>query len=170
MVLDRTGIYYDATGPSDLEGLIAANGASAAAASTGHAIIEVLKANRLSKYNAAPSDVAAGLPPAGRVRRVLVVDQTFADASIEGGLAAPASFTAMLAAAIDENPGAQVLVRLHPEVISGAKRGYLADAARRENLAVLARPINPWRLFEDVSHVYTVSASLASKRSWPGAG
>ncbi len=160
LVLDRTGIYYDARGPSDLEGLIAANGASAAAASTGRAIIEVLKANCLSKYNAAPTSAAAELPPAGRARRVLVVDQTFADASIEAGLAGPASFTAMLSAAIDENPGAQVLVRLHPEVISGAKRGYLADAARRENLAVMARPINPWRLFEDISHVYTVSSQL----------
>ena len=160
LVLDRAGIYYDARGPSDLEGLIAANGASAAAASAGRSIIELLKAKRLSKYNAAPPEAAAGLPPAGRARRVLVVDQTFADASIEGGMAGPDSFTAMLAAAIDENPGAQVLVRLHPEVISGAKRGYLADLARRENLTVLARPINPWRLFEDISHVYTVSSQL----------
>lgn len=160
LVLDRTGIYYDARGPSDLEGLIAHKGASAEAASTGRAIIEVLKAHRLSKYNAAPPDGSVDLPSAGGARRILVVDQTFGDASIEGGLAGPGSFAAMLEAAIGENPGAEVLVRLHPEVISGAKRGYLAELARREKLALLARPLNPWRLFEEVSHVYTVSSQL----------
>jgi capsular polysaccharide export protein len=66
----------------------------------------------------------------------------------------------MLEAAIGENPGAEILVRLHPEVISGVKRGYLAELARRENLAVMAQPINPWRLFEEVAHVYTVSSQL----------
>jgi capsular polysaccharide export protein len=32
----------------------------------------------------------------------------------------------MLQAAIDENPGAQVIVKTHPEVSSGRKRGYLS--------------------------------------------
>ena len=160
LVLDRTGIYYDARGPSDLEALINAAAEGVPAPVDGRAIIDFLRINRLSKYNAAPWECADATPLARVRRRVLVIDQTFADASIAGGLAAEETFHAMLSAAIAENPGADVVVRLHPEVISGAKRGYLADLARGENLSVLSAPLNPWRLIGDFSRVYTVSSQL----------
>ncbi len=159
LVLDRTGIYYDARGPSDLESLINASEGDLSQAD-GRAIIDFLRTHRLSKYNAAPWKRTDTPLKAGTRRRVLVIDQTFADASIAGGLADEKTFHAMLSAAVAENPGAEVAVRLHPEVISGAKRGYLADLARRENLSVLSTPLNPWRLFEDISRVYTVSSQL----------
>ena len=160
LVVDRTGIYYDAHEPSDLESLINAAAEGVTSPAAGRAIIDFLRINRLSKYNAAPWEPAGGPPLAATRRRVLVIDQTFADASITGGLAAEKTFHAMLSAAIAENPDAEVVVRLHPEVISGAKRGYLADLARRENLSVLSAPLNPWRLIDDISRVYTVSSQL----------
>lgn len=160
LVLDRRGIYYDARQPSDLQALIAANAGDPAADAAGRAVVEVLRRCRLSKYNAAPWDSDEVTRPVAPARRVLVVDQTFGDAAISGGLGDESSFRGMLMAAIAENPGAHIVVRLHPEVISGAKKGYLADLARREKLTLLSAPVNPWRLFEDISHVYTVSSQL----------
>ncbi len=160
LVMDRIGIYYDAHEPSDLESLINAAAEGAASPVDGGAIIDFLRINRLSKYNAAPWGPADAPWQAGARRRVLVIDQTFGDASIAGGLAAEETFRTMLSAAIAENPDAEVLVRLHPEVISGAKRGHLADLARHENLSVLSAPLNPWRLINDISRVYTVSSQL----------
>jgi capsular polysaccharide export protein len=159
LVLDRAGIYYDAGEPSDLEGLIAATEGDEAAAAKGLDAIDLLRRLRLSKYNAAPLDGEAPAP-AGRRERVLVVDQTFADASIIGGLADEGAFAQMVEAALAENPGVEVLVRLHPEVVSGAKRGYLQEVARRQALRVLDRPLDPWRLLEGIGRVYTVSSQL----------
>jgi capsular polysaccharide export protein len=89
-----------------------------------------------------------------------VVDQTWGDASIAGGLADETSFARMLAAAREENPGGEIVAKLHPEVASGAKRGYLAEAAAQGADRVLSAPVNPWALLEAVDKVYTVSSQL----------
>ena len=60
---------------------------------------------------------------------MLVVDQTMGDASIAGGLASLATFARMLAAARAENPDAEMLVKTHPEVTSGRKKGYLSKVS-----------------------------------------
>lgn len=90
----------------------------------------VLRGARLSKYNHAPALVgeAFGIPSGCDL--VLVVDQTFGDASIAGAEADASTFVAMLDAAIAENPDAIVAVKIHPEAISGAKRGHLVEPAR----------------------------------------
>ena len=138
-------------------------------AAAGEAVIAALKYHRLSKYNDAPlltdGAVAAALGGAS----ILIVDQTFGDASVEGALADAARFTAMVEAACAENPGAAVAVKLHPETMSGAKRGYLRDLAVKHRLVILDRPVNPWALLERVAHVYTVSSQLGFEALMAGA-
>ncbi len=165
LIVDRAGIYYDAATPSALEGLIAA-GAGATDSET------VLRAERgmmrlrseaVSKYNDAPrlDARALGLASRGAPRRVLVVDQTFGDASVTGGGADAFTFLQMLAAARAENPAAEILVKVHPEVARGHKRGYLAEHARAlDGARVIALPVNPWSLIELVDHVYVVTSQL----------
>ncbi|MEM6441895.1 MAG: capsular polysaccharide biosynthesis protein, partial [Pseudomonadota bacterium] len=51
-VLDRTGIYYDASGPSDLEAQVRARAAAPAAAAAAAApALHAMRALGLSKYN-----------------------------------------------------------------------------------------------------------------------
>jgi capsular polysaccharide export protein len=160
LVIDRTGIYYDAREPSDLETLLASAEFTSQELETASAMMASLRRYRLSKYNdAPPAPSAAFYPPVAR-KRVLVVDQTFADASIAGGLADGSTFSQMLAAAREENDGAEILVKLHPETLNDRKRGYLNDMARRFPLKVLDRRVNPWALLEESDHVYTVSSQL----------
>jgi capsular polysaccharide export protein len=162
LVLDRTGIYYDAQSPSDLElmlenakDLVPADQARAAGA------IDVLRRHRLSKYNdAPPNDGSLDAELSTRAPLVLVADQTFGDASIGGGLADAQSFARMLEAAVAENPRARIVVKLHPEVMSGRKRGYLDHIAIPRNCTIMSRRINPWALLERVDKVYTVSSQL----------
>lgn len=47
---------------------------------------------------------------------VLVVDQTFNDMSVTYGNAGPHEFAAMLEAAMEENPQAEIWVKVHPDV------------------------------------------------------
>ena len=165
LILDRTGIYYDAGTPSDLERLIADNAADTDAevrlrAERG---IARLRRDAISKYNDGPmlGAPALGLAPRDGRRRVLVVDQTYGDASIAAGMADAASFIRMLAAARAENPGAEIVVKIHPEVVTGSKPGYLAElSAGLHGVRVIAVPVNPWSLLEIVDHVYVVTSQL----------
>lgn len=156
MLVDDQGIYYDASGPSRLEALIA-RAASPERDARGEALIETWRAARASKYNQA-REAAQGVLPDD----VLVVDQTWGDASITFGQAGPLDFERMLSAALDEHPRARILLKVHPDVVAGRKRGHFpalsAGAAQRVHL--LAHDVHPPGLLERVAAVYTVTSQM----------
>jgi capsular polysaccharide export protein len=163
LVVDRSGIYYDAGGPSDLETLIAASASNTDPARIARARhgMAMLREQGISKYNEGTwlSETELGLAP-GRTRpRVLVIDQTRGDASVDLGGSTADSFRRMLEAAADENPGAEIVVKLHPEVVTGRKQGYLADVDRAR-FVVVDRTVNPWALIEAVDRFYVVTSQL----------
>jgi len=154
--IDGVGVYYDASRPSRLEQLIAApRGATERA--RGAAIAAAWRAGRLSKYNQARE---APAPVSGPF--VLAVDQTAGDVSIERGLASPASFGRMLEAALDENPGMPVVLKVHPDVIAGRKRAHFdaltLGAASR--VVLLATNAHPPALLEAAHAVYAVTSQM----------
>jgi len=162
IVLDDLGIYYDARSESRLERMLAATGADdpltepALLERAASAMGRIREAG-LSKYNDAPPE-PVDLGPAER-RRVLVVDQTAGDLSVGCGLADESSFQAMLRAALDENPDAEVVVKTHPDVLAGAKRGYL-ERAWGDRVRVWARAATPAALCAAFERVYVVSSQL----------
>ena len=156
IVLDDLGIYYDATGPSRLEHFIASpHDAKARARAT--ELRQAWLAGRISKYNHA-SEVQPPVPGPF----VLVVDQTFGDASIAYGLAEASSFARMLEAALDEHPDLPVILKVHPDVVAGRKRGYFdrltAGAAAR--VWVVGADAHPPSLLEPATAVYTVTSQV----------
>lgn len=156
MVVDYQGIYYDARHPSDLETLIADGDFSAAELARARHCMALIRHHRLSKYNHAPD---RALPISDR-RRVLVVDQTQGDASITYGAANDDTFRDMLASAINETPDAEVLVKVHPDVIAGKKTGHLLEDARAQGCMLIADDLNPWALFDAVDSVHVVTSQL----------
>ncbi len=159
LVVDTRGIYYDATRPSDLEQLIAAGDASPAELARARHCMALLRRHRLAKYNHAPDTLPAAL--AADRPRVLVVDQTRGDASIGYGGASEASFQVMLDQALATHPAAEVLVKVHPDVIAGKKQGHLLDAARRHpRCRLVGEDLNPWALLDIVDHVHVVTSQL----------
>jgi len=125
--------------------------------------MKALRARGISKYNHAPrkSGRELGLDARRRSGRVLVVDQTDGDCSITYGKASSSSFGQMLNAAIAENPGAEIVVKLHPEVVSGKKKGYLVKTKTSSaNIRVISEDVNPWSLLEQVDRVYVVTSQL----------
>lgn len=166
VILDDEGVYYDATRPSRLESILRL-GEDRGRLSQGLPRLEELKSRsrdcidriipaQISKYNSAPElELGAADRP-----RVLLVDQTAGDLSIRHGLAGAASFPQMLEAAVAENPGAEILVKTHPDVIAGKKRGHLAELARERGATLLAEDMNPIRLLEQVDRVYVVTSQM----------
>jgi capsular polysaccharide export protein len=162
-VVDRSGIYYDASAPSDLDDLIVSSVKENAPETIKRARdgMRLLRENHISKYNHAPylTPAELGLDPTPGKKRVLVVDQTYGDASVSYGMANAASFEDMLKAAVRENPEAEIIIKTHPEVISGRKKGYLSTPDN-PRIRVIHHDVNPWSLIEAVEKVYVVTSQL----------
>ena len=148
LVVDHAGIYYDATGPSDLENLLNSGGWEdpALMASAEKALAAIIH-HGLSKYNHAPDAsphlLGAAAPDSPRV---LIIDQTVGDASVSLGLADVSSFAAMLADAKTRFPGARIFVKTHPDVLAGKKQGYLTTQAKAEGATIIAEDVSPLSL------------------------
>lgn len=157
LMIDRIGgVYYDAHAPSALEASIPAP-LSAAEAARAAALAEAWVAGGVSKYNHAP-DYAGDLPE----RFVLLVDQVARDMSITRGMAGPKTFQRMLEAALDEHPGARVLVKLHPDVRMSGKAGHfdLEALARIDRVTAIADGSHPVRLLAGAETVYAATSQM----------
>ena len=157
LVVDDLGIYYDATAPSRLEVMIATPlGAQEAERSA--RLIEQWRASGVSKYNYAPDPARLPNGP-----YVLVVDQTANDASVEYGLANADSFRAMLEAAAHLYPGCRVVVKEHPEVKLGRKRGYvgaLLDSGHYPDVLRLQDDVHVVPLLQAATAVCVVTSQV----------
>lgn len=159
LVVDKSGIYYDAGAPSDLENLLNSSGWEgpellARAQAARAAIIEA----DLSKYNYSPP-APSGLLGSGERRRILVLDQTFGDQSIRLGQAGPETFQAMLKAALSENPQADVFIKTHPEVAAGRKRGYFRPG-EIGRATLIGADYSPLSLLAQADEVYAVTSQM----------
>jgi len=154
--LDDQGVYYDARNPSRLEAL-AGLPCTPEELARARRLVELWRANRVSKYNHA-REYRGELPEPF----VLAIDQTFGDGSIGHGMADPGSFSRMLEAALAEHPDKTVVLKVHPEVVSGRKKGHfdLDAVARLDRVRVFSGDAHPVGLLERAAAVYTVTSQV----------
>ncbi|WP_186698772.1 capsular polysaccharide biosynthesis protein [Cyanobium sp. NS01] len=154
ILLDDRGIHYDASRPSRLEGLIA-SGLDPAQQQRARQLAAAWREHRVSKLNGARESP----PPDGPF--VLVVDQVAGDVSIRHGAASAASFLAMLEAALQDFPGHQVVLKTHPDVVSGQRRGHVpAEVFQHPRVLACADGGHPAALLEAASAVYVVTSQM----------
>jgi capsular polysaccharide export protein len=126
LVVDRTGLYYDATRPSELESILeqAEIGAPerARAAELRRRVVDA----GLSKYNVG-GELDLAVPKGARV--VLVPGQVEDDASILLGCRDVRTNRGLLQAVRRERPDAFVVFKPHPDVVSGNRAGRVDRAA-----------------------------------------
>ncbi|MDZ4136637.1 MAG: capsular polysaccharide biosynthesis protein, partial [Paracoccaceae bacterium] len=156
LMIDPCGVHFDASVPSGLERLLATdlldNSNLLARAKDG---IGRLKALDLSKYNIHDQSLA---PPSPGY--VLVVDQLRGDASVRHSGVPATMFREMLVFAQEENPGARVIIKTHPETAQGLRPGHYGAEHATGNVTLLDAPISPHVLLEGAVAVYTVSSQL----------
>jgi len=156
VVIDTMGIYYDSGTRSLFETLVLEDLGNDEK-SRAQTLTEIWKKHRVSKYNGA-AEYEGALPDS----YVLVIDQTFGDASIDYGLADAASFERMLKAALAENPHSTIFVKTHPDTKTRAKTGYF-DLNKLEanfRIEIITSPCHPVRLIENAEAVYTVTSQV----------
>ena len=161
LVVDDLGIYYDATGPSRLERILAEYdfaGDSGLHKQAGRAI-ELIKRFRISKYNA-PYDLLVPEISDNNRKKILVIAQTAGDMSLEYGLANQFTTSQVIDAALLENPGAEIYLKIHPDVIAGKKKSDLLLQQLPPACRVIARDVNPIALLEKIDKVYTKTSQM----------
>jgi len=164
LLIDRTGVHFDATMPSDIETLLATHPLDdTALLDRARGAIARLREAHLSKYNAFLPD--APCPEPGYV---LVLDQTRGDASVIHGGADANSFREMLYYAQEENPGARILIKTHPETAAGHRPGYFSANNGSDRIRLISDPVSPWALMEGAIAVYTVSSGMGFEAIFAG--
>lgn len=166
IICDKQGVYYDSSTVSDLEALIT-QPKDEPLLQRARDVMALIKEHKLSKYN---SGVVKNLCDIGlpeNVPYVLLVDQCAGDASITYGGASEKSFRHMLQVAIRERPHYHYIIKTHPDVISGKRKGYLSkvledypNPSAKNRVHLVSEDINPHVLFANVQEVYTVTSLL----------
>ncbi|WP_299403665.1 capsular polysaccharide biosynthesis protein [uncultured Roseobacter sp.] len=164
LLIDHAGVHYDPATVSDLERLLSTHPLDdTALLNTARGAIARMQEAHLTKFSAVDAALPA-LPPG----YALVLDQTRGDASVTASGADRNRFLEMLFVAQEENPGAQVVIKTHPETVAGFRKGYFDTADLSDRIMLLADPISPWILFEGAVGVYTVSSQLGFEAIFAG--
>lgn len=156
IIVDDKALPVDAARASRLE-LLIRDAAGGRAHDVGAPIREALVAHRLSKYNNLPH-TEPRFDHSTR-RRLLLVDQVFGDVSVEKALGTASAFDRMLDDAIGS--GAQVIVRTHPDVIAGHRKGYMTErASKLPGVTLMADKVSAAAILAVVDEVWTVSSQM----------
>ncbi|MGM0768005.1 MAG: beta-3-deoxy-D-manno-oct-2-ulosonic acid transferase [Pseudomonadota bacterium] len=117
-VVDGQGLYFDATGPSDLETMLNERVFTARECQRAQRLVEQINTTRISKYN------TPGQPwkrPTGPQQVFLIVGQVETDASIAFGSTGVATNLALVRAVRASHPTAWLVYKPHPDVVAGAR-------------------------------------------------
>ena len=158
VVIDDIGIYYDATKPSRLEEIYKDYDFETDVMLMKRATecIEYIRTNKLTKYNVSKKEVTFT-----KKKSVLVAVQVEGDMSLQYSFSNDLKIADIIAIAAAENPDATIIVKIHPDVISGKKR---SDIDQQEilnaDIVVLAEDVNVISLLENVDAIYTKSSQV----------
>jgi capsular polysaccharide export protein len=149
LVLDTSGMYFDPRTASDLETILQHTVFDDVLLARAKALRLELLESKLSKYNVgADAPVATGA--AGRPV-VLVVGQVEGDASLKLGGGVIRTNAALLVAAREAHPGAFLVYKPHPDVVSGNRQG--------------AVPHETLRMVDEVNQTASLAACLGAAQT-----
>lgn len=166
VVIDEQGIYYDATKPSDLETLLRQCGPLSAEQKMRVQNLQTkLLTQRVSKYNVGESTDSANDQQISWMQaaklsgkpRILIVGQVEDDLSVQYCGSAIKTNSALIERVCQDNPGAYLIYKPHPDVEAGLRAGKVAEAHLRHVQAVAYDTAMPDCL-EHVDEIHTISS------------
>lgn len=156
VVVDATGIHFDASRPSDLEAIL--NGAEMPPRmlARARALRETIVKAGISKYAAG---MASTVPARARGKRlVLVTGQVEDDMSVLAAGGGPGSNLALLRRARELEPDAEIWFRPHPDVDAGHRKGAVPDAEALAHADRVVRGGGMAPLLDAVDAVHVLSS------------
>lgn len=161
IVVDDVGIYYDATKPSLLENLLNTYDFSKHNVVIDQAkeSMKIMLEYHISKYNHAQDTPESMISMNGR-KRVLIVAQTKGDLSLRYGLGENFTTAEILNAAKLENPGADLYLKIHTDVLNGIKQSDIGKEEIPREFKIITEDVNPISLLKFFDKVYTKTSQM----------
>tara|TARA_Y100001960_G_C14776781_1_gene883730 strand:+ start:177 stop:1319 length:1143 start_codon:yes stop_codon:yes gene_type:complete len=160
--IDDLSHYVDATRPSRMELVINSDlEITEEQKQRARVLINKIIENKITKYNNQPIYE----PNIGRdgVPKILVIDQSYNDSSILKGMGSDQTFKNMLDSAINDNPGADIIIKTHPDAVGSLslkQKCYYQYVEEKENVYKITDMINPISLINYVDKVYVCSSQF----------
>lgn len=117
-VMDKRGIYFDSSRPSDLEWILQNTSFPDELLSRAQALREKIVSSGLTKYNVGHTGWRR---PEHATRMILVPGQVESDASLKYGSSDIIINEALLKTVRIDNPGAWIVYKPHPDVVAGLR-------------------------------------------------
>lgn len=162
IVEDDIGIYYDATSQSRLEKILSEHKFDNELLQESKWCIDFITTHNISKYNNAPN-ISKNLIQKYELENsnnILIIAQTDGDASLIYGLGDKFSTADVIDAAIKENPNSNILLKIHPDVLSGKKKSDINISNLDSKIKIIAEDINPISLLKHINKVYTKTSGM----------
>ncbi|TYC91696.1 beta-3-deoxy-D-manno-oct-2-ulosonic acid transferase [Novosphingobium sp. BW1] len=157
IVVDRRGIHFDPTGPSDLEDILATHPFPPEVLERARALSDTIIAAGISKYGAGKEGTALPERQVGR-RVVLVPGQVEDDMSVRAGGHGLASNLELLRRVRAAEPDAEIWWRPHPDVDAGHRVGAIDDTAARRYADHIVRGGSMAALLDAVDAVHVLTS------------
>jgi len=160
LIEDDLGIYYDATTPSRLEKILSSYDFSRdrELMETAYKAIALIKTLKISKYNNGSLELPSYVQ--NNRKKVLVIAQTAGDMSLRTGYGDEEGARQMLMQAIEDNPDADIYIKIHPDVLAGKKASNIDVEFAKAHCRVIEENIHPLVLLEAFDKVYTQTSQM----------
>ncbi|MDX1950525.1 MAG: hypothetical protein SFT90_08555 [Rickettsiales bacterium] len=158
IIVDKKSIYYDCYNRSDLDSIIEKTEFTPELIKRAKSNIEYIKQHRITKYNTGVDYEKSDFRFKGN-KNILLIDQTFNDASIKFSGATAEDFEKMVNFAKKIYPSHNLVIKSHPEIIAGKKKGYLTKYYRDKNFQVIEEDINIYSLTEHIEALFSVCST-----------
>ena len=154
LCLDKTGIYYDPTRPSDLERLLQ-DGMALRRDQLIRAekLMTRLIKNKISKYN-----LSGPMPNLPTGYRILVPRQVEDDASILLGADKVRTNLGLLTEVRNRNPDAVILYKPHPDVVAGLRKGQIDPDHLTPLCDLVLEDVDVSLVLQNVDAVHTITS------------
>lgn len=160
LCLDRSGMYFDSSKPSDLEKLLNSYDfqGDSLLLSRAKSCISDLQQLGISKYNHVDKKDITDIYGPKITKRILVIGQVEDDASILKGSAKQWSNNDLVRLARKENPDADIIYKPHPDVLTGRRKMQSNPADVKDISKVIEVPLSLSDSFKTIDHVYTITS------------
>lgn len=160
LCLDKRGMYFDSTKPSDLEDILNSYDFQGDSLLLNRAKYAISKLQQLgiSKYNHVDKRDVIDIYGPKNKKRILVIGQVEDDASILMGSNKKWTNNDLVRLASEENPEAEIIYKPHPDVLTG-RRKKQSDPNEIKHIAkVIEEPLSLADSFKTIDHVYTITS------------
>jgi capsular polysaccharide export protein len=154
-VADTQGLYFDSTGPSDLETLLNEHPLGKELQQRAELLIQQLVNQGISKYNTGKQQWQK---PATAKKIILVAGQVESDASIAFGAQDIKTNLGLLQAVRETNPDAYLIYKPHPDVVAGARASGANEQLSVKYCDLVLTDVNIISVIANVDEVHVLTS------------